>query len=294
MIFSKGLLRPARPALEALFRRAVPAREHRVIGSTLHAHRAGTAPLPRSVDLDKFAPFRADQTRTEACTWHALPLALASTCAAVGVPLLGGKIPSMRQGWAMSRAEERIAAHIDGKPLPKLQNVGIQLETAIAIASTTGVLPMLVPQTPTGELSDVWVGVDEDEPSLQAAEIAAATLIDGCYAINPQDDDADEVMMAALAAGLTLYDAAEVDDAFESLGPGDIAQAPIDAPDDGGHAMFRNGYDVQTDQSVLSWEVSSWGIGWGANGRARVGKSWRDKVWATFVICPPGYTGDRP
>ena len=273
---------------------ATPAHLHPKIKAALDAHAAGTAPLPDSVDHGPLWPSILDQNSTSACTAHAIACALYTSLAAQGKPL--GFVPSPLCTYAMTRALERAgAAPLD--PLPALTDSGAEIADVIAVLSQNGVRSMKAP-SPQGFNSDVDPSNVLAEPDIQGAQEAALNLIAGPYTVDMTAANLSDVLAAALASGMALDIAFECDDAFQALAAGQVAQAPVDAPDDGGHSTALTGYVTVSAEVAaalgfpagtrLFWLTNSWGTGWATEGRVLLAPSFVSAMYEAWPIAVTG------
>lgn len=270
---------------------ATPAHLHPKIAARYAAHISGAAPLPLLVDLDTYSPHpRLNQNVTSGCVDHAYAAMTTTTLNTYNKGL--GFIPSPYNLYSCVRGKERSLAQVvsPGTVLPKLQDAGSQVATVMWVGANIGVLPMRGP-TPDGYNSDVWSGNVLDEPALQDIEAAGQKLLIGPYIFDLTAPNISDVMAASLAANIAIQIAFECDDAYQELQPGQIAVAPVDAPDDGGHSVGINGYytlDTETQGipagTRIFWTCGSWGDDYDENGRSRVGPAFMGALWEAWAV----------
>jgi hypothetical protein len=279
----------AKPSTAAQKAAALPAHEHPKIKAALAAHRSGAVPLPSSVDLSSYSPPILNQNVTGACVDHAFAGAVVTSLAAQAKPL--GFVPSPLTLYAAVRGAERALTIPPGTTqIPKLTDSGSQVATVMSVAATLGVVPMVAP-TPDGYNSDVWSGNVLDEPDTQKLQAAGQKLLFGPYLFDLTAPNASDVLATALSIGIAIQVAFNCDDAFQNLEPGQIAVAPVDAPDDGGHSVFLSGYYTLTAETAglavgtrIFLLTNSWGDPWCNGGRADVGPSWMANLWEAWAI----------
>jgi hypothetical protein len=163
-----------------------------------------------------------------------------------------------------------------------LQDTGADLSDDATALATWGIAPM------QAEIAD---GTDEPlvpdggaypEPDITQLAIAGEDLVDGEYQI-PVDAAAPKLCALALDAGIPIWLGFLVDDAFENLGPNDIAQPPIE-PGLGGHAVYLSAYRTAADGSYEFLLQNSWGDGWALNGSVWVSTAWLLKCWMLWPM----------
>lgn len=263
---------------------AKPAHEHPAIKAALAA-----GPLPDSVDLDVYTPFRADQGASGSCTAGSSTLAVATAFAAKGKPL--GFVPSQLATYRQTRALER-AAQFPAGPLPVLTDDGAQLADVVTVFGQFGIMPMVVSKTPDGRLYDLWTDADvpgqgnvNAEPQLSDLELSAQKLVDGPYLVANGDATGPDVIAAALAACIPVCLAFFCDSAFQRLGPNDVAQKPNEADSTGGgHAVWLSGYKHLPSGERVFLLTNSWGNGWCDNGRVMVSEAFIRAAWEAWPL----------
>lgn len=259
---------------------ATPAHEHPVIKARLAAHLDGSAPLPASVDLSSHWPSILDQNSTGSCTAHAIACAVTTSLGAAGKPL--GFVPSPLSTYAATRARERATAAGVGD-LPALTDSGAEIADVITVLAEDGVRPMKAP-SPGGFNSDVDSTNVLAEPDVQGLEVAAEKVLAGPYSCDPAAANASDVLAASLASGIAIDIAFECDDAFQALTSGQVAQAPVDAPDDGGHSTALTGYVTNPDGTRNFWLTNSWTEQWATGGRVLVSPAFIAAMWEAWCI----------
>jgi Papain family cysteine protease len=257
---------------------ATPAHEHPLIKARLAAHVSGASPLPDSVDLGGFWPSILDQNETGSCTAHAISCALYTTLAAQGKPL--GFIPSPKAIYAAVRALE--ARNLLTQSPAILTDSGANLSDIMTILSTTGVKPMVAP-SPGGFNSDVDTSNVNDEPQLQDLEASGQKLISGPYSVDMSASNLSDVLASSLASNMAIDNCFNCDDAFQALQSGQTAQAPVDAPDDGGHSTALTGY-VTIGGVRYFWLTNSWSKNWATGGRVLLSPGFVSAIWECWPI----------
>lgn len=164
-----------------------------------------------------------------------------------------------------------------------LQDTGADLSDDATALATWGIGPM--------SEADLAQGTDEPalaegdaypEPSTSELVIAGSNLIAGEYAI-PVDAHASYACALAITQGYPIWVGFEVDEAFEQLGPNDVAQAPVAGKGLGGHAVYLSAFRTAAD-GTREWRLeNSWGTGWADGGAVWCSDAW---LMATWMLWP--------
>lgn len=99
-------------------------------------------------------------------------------------------------------------------------------------------------------------------PTILAMREATGHKIHSYYRIKDEDNDRLAQILTALRGNHPVVFGTEVDDAFEQLQAGQIAQVPK-GPTVGGHALCIVGYNQAKDAFIVK---NSWGSGWADSG----------------------------
>ena len=215
----------------------------------------------------------SDQNGYEACTAHALAEGVAQSCAAAGKAIA---IPSQALLWAAAKSQER-TPNPDGS-LPVLGNGGVQSVSCMFAIGTLGVVPML--SLAPGRFSDVQDATYEAPFNL--GQRAMGTLVTGEYSLDPTNAGAPEQIAIVLDHGISVYLAANVDDAYDNWRPG---MPPLGAPsvNGAGHAIILDGYTSVSGGYVFT-SPGSYGTGYADDGVWTLAGSW---VVANGFDCYP-------
>ena len=220
---------------------------------------------------------RMDQGQSGTCHAHSAAAAVWTARNALGSPL--AFVPSPLLIAACTYADVQGPASKRGP----LQDTGADLSDDATALSTWGIAPM--GPTVDGRYSDVPNDPPDNsfpEPDLLQLQVAGADIISGEYQI-PVDASAPTLCALALDANVPIWLGFEVDDAFQALGPGDVALPPVDAPDDGGHAVYLSGYERDGASGFAFRLENSWGSGWADGGAVWVSQAW---LLATWMLWP--------
>lgn len=270
MSFGKGLKRSHPNKLAA----RVPLAQHPRVAMLL------STMLPPSASLAADLPPVFDQGSTGSCTWHSTPGALVTVYAAADKPL--GFIPSMREGYATTRAYERALTTPLGTNLPALTDSGAEIADVITCLAHYGVEPM--GPDDGGRLSDIGPDNVNAEPDLGGLEISGQKLIVGPYLVDPTSSTASDTLAAAIVVGIPIVIGFFCDTAFENLQAGQVAGAPDqNDPNGGGHAVFLYGYSGTAGSRIFNLR-NSWGTSFCDRGDCLVSEAWLNAAWEAFPM----------
>jgi hypothetical protein len=260
------------------------------------AHRLGAAQHPDiaailkagilgHADLSQFLPPRLDQGQTSTCHAHSMAAGLYTAFAAKGphVPPLMTFVPSPFLIAATTYADVRARSIPVGEPLPPLVDGGAELQDDADAVAKWGVAPM-GPQV-EGRNSDCPSAQEPafPEPDVPQLLQAGQRLVGGEYAI-PIDSGAPETIAASLDAGIPVWVGGLVGQAYESLGPNDIAQPTPDSDTTaGGHAQLLAAYRT-TGAELQFLVVNSWGDVWALNGTVWASQDWVGALWNAWPM----------
>lgn len=266
---------------------ANPSRRRPTVGAEAHAPvaevlRSGAATLPDEYSLGDHEPTCTDQGSSETCYAHALAASIATAFSAAGDPL--GWVPSPQQLSILIRAVQRAERTPIGQKMPPMDDNGAGSAVTFEAPAKYGVVPMGT-LAPDGRFSDVTPANVNDEPDLGKIEDAAQHLVIGPYSVDPMGYTVDDVLRAAIYAGLPVWCANFCDSAEFSW---TSSSAPLGKPNTsdttgGGHATFLDGWKKVNGVFVYT-KRGSWGSGYGASGRCDVGPDWIRSAWDLWPI----------
>lgn len=239
---------------------------HPGIASALNAGPKGHA------DLSHFLPAPFNQGRSSTCWAHAAAAAFHGAHAIAGKPLYAPPSPLY------------FAQCVYGARGGPLLDTGASLPEAAKAFASLGEVPLQGHQQDGN--TDVPATVDAsgnylEIPPATPADTAKGHLaaFEGEYAISV-DEAAPLVIMAALDAGMYVWDGFLVDKAFEDLAPNAVLGAPAGATL-GGHSTLYWGYDV-TPLGPIFKKRNSWGKSWCRGGDFSVSSAHVLKSWALW------------
>jgi hypothetical protein len=266
--YGKGLLRPD------------PAKSAHRLHVNLHP-RIDEAATPKGSG-QLLTPGRLNQGLTSTCHAHSAVAAVWTAQTAAG--LIGVYLGSPRLLASCTYADVRALAHPSG-PLPKLTDDGADLSDDAAALQRWGIAPIQNPTT-DGRFSDVENDPADNtfpEPDAARLELAGGDLIVGEYSI-PVTSGAPKLCALAIDAGIPIWLGFEVDQAFEDLGPIDIAAPPIATEALGGHAVYLSGYRTAADRSFEFRLENSWGPAWADDGAVWTSTAWLLSAWMLWPM----------
>lgn len=258
--------------------RSTPHKIRHRLGAELHPQiAAALAAGPKgSADLRHLFPPVFDQSQTETCAEHSFSALCVAAMASAGTPL--PFIPSMVSLASTTYADLRAAETLPGQPLPKLVDTGAELQDVANSAAKWGVGPMM--GNLDGRLSDVPNGQENDfpEPSPGELQLSAPHVAGGEYAA-AIDSTLPLIVAASLDCGIPLWTGGLVGQAYQQLGPNDVAD-PTPASDTtaGGHAQGIAGYRIMNGE-IQPLIRNSWGPGWSDGGYCWGGGPWLLACW---------------
>ena len=233
----------------------------------------------------QFGPGVLNQSRSSACTGHAVSGASYTTLGAAGTPL---EAP-LSQDWIykIGRALDR---HLnpDGSR-PPLTDTGAQPNQVMRGLTEFGA-PLMGPRPPDGSFTDCDPATINDEPTLGAVEVAADIELEGQYEIFPWDPQFIALIRAALVSRLCICFRIFVDvDGPRSVEGWDPTTGPLGAvatpgdPKGGYHYVYCDGFHTAADGSTIIDWVNSWGEGWGKAGYGEGNEAFI-RGWANVVV----------
>jgi hypothetical protein len=180
-------------------------------------------------------------------------------------------------------ADVRSRSAPEGAPLPVLQDTGAELQDDADAVARWGVGP--IGPDIGGRYSDCPDDQEPlfPEPTVVDLLVAGAELVGGEYAIT-MDGNAPATVAASLDAGVPVWVGGLVGQAYEQLGPSDIAQpTSVDDTTGGGHAQLITAY--RTAGSALEFlVVNSWGPYWAFNGTVWASSDWVSALWTAWPL----------
>jgi len=257
--------------------RSTPARKIERIDVLDHERiMAAKKALSGSADLSVYGWGALNQKNSSTCWAHSLTTALFRRRKIQGLnPTLQSPLYFAQCVYARYRAE----ATPPGTPLTSLIDGGAQLDDADKCAAQWGSIDFQ--QEEQGGGTDVPATTDADGNSIPVPELTPPNAFVGFgrsfageYDIAP-NDDAPEMVAAALDAKISTWIGGPVSSALDNLSPGQIEQACSEADAEGGHAREVVGYRTATVNGIARLQfriLNSWGAEW-CDG----GYSWADQ-----------------
>ena len=289
MAFAKGL-RPSRPERTA---HRLGAHVHPAIAAALRA-----GPIGQS-DLSPYRGPTTNQRGTSTCHAHSRAQLLYTAYAAVGKRLPFFPSPDLIA--RTTYADDRAAATPMGQPLPRLYDVGAELQSSSDATQRWGLVrigwPNLAPtdlanftDSPDGTAFTGSDGQLPAMPELTPPELheAAARVTMPEYQVVGVGPSVVSLVIASLDVKMPLQSGGPVGPMYEALTAGQVA---MPEPDGDGHAQVTDCYRPMTDAereacgSVGKYVFAingSWGLEWSARGVALVSEEWIESQWNFF------------
>lgn len=275
-----------------------PSTAHQRVGAEQHAPiAAALKALKGSADLTPHVARVLDQGVSETCWAHSAaalkyvfdaqrgPVHLPET------PVLQSPLYFAQTLYAVYRAQQNPTGD-----LPDLQDTGAQLDDACRAFAQWGSQPFGTPQQ-SGDTDmpatqdDMGNAIAVPELEVIAVETGATVPFGGPYDVKT-GSSAGDLVAASLEAGVGVWTGNLVGQAYQALGPGDVAQTcPTSDPSAGGHAQAILGYKTAPINGTLVrlYKVlNSWGKSWCMGGYCWASEDWVCNAWSLIPFTDGG------